>query len=570
MVEAAISWTEEEAAAIREQLNRMLSCELFAQASRQCRFLEYIVDATITGQAARLNQFVVGVDVFDRDADFDPVTDSIVRVEAGRLRSKLTEYYAGVGHNDPIVISLPKGGYGVHIEMQASTESADVTAPAQVPKSLRNTLVVLIVMVVIGGLYIARVMPIKSQSNDEIAGSSQATSLFDTAECAKEDLERQARNPTVAILPFDNMSADPGQEYFSDGITEDIITDLSIISGLTVISRHSTFVYKGRAISTREIGENLCARYVLEGSVRKKDNQLRITAQLIDALTDTHVWADRYDRYFDDVFAIQGEVSRMIVTALEIELTDQEQSRLGHVGTANTEAHDFFLRGRERFYLFTNDDIKQSLELFTEAIALDPNYAEAHAWKSRVLVYIFLSGMNNASEETVLPGIEHARIATELDELLPMAHANLGWALRWNHEIEAALASVKTAVELDRSFADAYLWLSMITASVRRGEESLAAIQNGIRVNPNYGVTYVLALGRAYLVLGQAEKALGLFERGVARNPNFLPNHVYRIFALEALGRTEEAAVVREDLSQLFPNYEFSAAYLFYYETEQL
>ena len=110
----------------------------------------------------------------------------------------------------------------------------------------------------------------------------------------------------------------------------------------------------------------------------------------------------------------------------------------------------------------------------------------------------------------------------------------------------------------------------MITASVRRGEESLAAIQNGIRVNPNYGVTYVLALGRAYLALGQAEKALGLFERGVARNPNFLPNHVYRIFALEALGRTEEAATVREDLSQLFANYEFSAAYLFYYETEQL
>ena len=569
MVETATSWTEKETEAIREQLNRMLNCELFAQASRQCRFLSYIVDATVTGQAARLNQFVVGVDVFDRDADFDPVTDSIVRVEAGRLRSKLTEYYAGVGHHDPIVISLPKGGYGVHIELQARTDRVDETAPTQAPKSLRTMLVVLIVIATIGGLYIARVMPIKSQSNGDIAGPVPAPTIFEAAECTKEDLDRQSQSPTVAILPFDNMSADPQQEYFSDGITEDIITDLSIISGLTIISRHSTFVYKGQSISIREIGENLCARYVLEGSVRREGNRLRITAQLIDALTDAHIWADRYDRYFDDVFAIQGEVSRMIVNALEVELTDQELSRLGHVGTGNTAAHDFFLRGRERFYLFTNDDINQSLELFSQAIALDPNYAEAHAWKSRVLVYIFLSGMNNVSEETVVPGIAHARLAIELDGLLPMAHANLGWALRWNHEIGEAIASVKTAIELDRSFADAYLWLSMINSSVRRGTEALDAIENGIRVNPNYGVTYVLALGRAYLALGQTEKALGLFERGVARNPNFLPNYVYRIFALEALGRTEDAATVRDDLSQTFPNYEFSAAYLFYYETEQ-
>ncbi len=220
--------------------------------------------------------------------------------------------------------------------------------------------------------------------------------------------------------------------------------------------------------------------------------------------------------------------------------------------------------------MFTNDDIEQSLDLFSQAIKLDPNYAEAHAWQSRVQVYFFLSGMNNVSEETVVPGIESARRAIELDPLLPMAHANLGWALSWDHQYEAAIASIKTAIELDRSFADAYLWLSMITASIRRGDEALAAIQSGIRVNPNYGVTYVLSLGRAYLALGQNDRALGLFERGVARNPNFLPNHVFRIFALEALGRDEEAAIVREDLSQIFPNFEFSAAYLFYYETEQL
>lgn len=564
MVETVASWSEAEAVAIREQLNRMLSCELFAQASRQCRFLNYIVEATITGQAGQLGQFVVGVDVFDRDASFDPVTDSIVRVEAGRLRSKLTEYYAGVGRDDPIVISLPKGGYGVHIEMNAGNVIADVATSQQISRPFKFTIVLLIVVLAISGIYVGLVMPTSTKTTGELSDAIQTSTAGNISECARRDPNHTAEKPAIAILAFDNMSADPEQEYFSDGITEDIITDLSIISGLTVIARHSTFAYKGRSISIKEIGENLCAQYVLEGSVRKEGNRLRITAQLIDAPTETHVWAQRYDRYFDDVFAIQGEVSRLIVSALEVALTDREQRRLGHIGTDNTTAHDLYMRARERFYLFTKEDINQSLELFSQAIALDPRYAEAYAWKSRVLVYLFISGVNNSSDETVGPAIALARRAIELDELLPMAHANLGWALRWSQEIEAAIPEIKLAIELDSNFADAYLWQSMIMSSAWRGQEALESIEKGIRVNPNYGVTYILALGRASLVLGQSEKALAQFERGVARNPKFLPNHVYKIFALESLGRIEDAATAGDDLSQIFPDYEFSAAYLFY------
>ncbi len=566
MVDAATSWTAEEEAAIREQLNRMLSCELFSQASRQSRFLSYIVEATLTGQTAQLNQFVVGVDVFDRDASFDPVTDSIVRVEAGRLRSKLTEYYAGIGSDDPIVISLPKGGYGIHVEMNAGNATTISTASQPVFKRSNTLLVVLVVLLTIGGVYIGFVKPIISETTKKNAGAADSTTIGYMSGCGREDLDRQAEKPAIAILPFDNMSADPEQEYFSDGITEDIITDLSIISGLTVISRHSTFVYKDQSISIRKIGENLCARYILEGSVRKEGNQLRITAQLIDALTDAHVWANRYDRYFDDVFAIQGEVSRMIVNALEVELTDMEQSRLGHVGTGNSAAYDLYIRGRERFYLFTQEGIGQSLDLFSQAIALDPLYAEAYAWKSRVLVYTFITGINNSNAETVGPAIEFARKAIELDELLPIAHANLGWALQWNRETEAAISAVGLAIELDSNFANAYLWLSMIMSSAGRGQEALDSIEKGLRVNPNYGVTYVLALGRAYFTVGEGDKALTQFDRGIARNPNFLPNHVYRIFALESLGRLEEAANAGDELSQIFPSYEFSAAYLFYFD----
>lgn len=552
MVEPVASWTEAESVAIREQLNRMLQRDLFVQASRQSRFLEYIVEATLSGQVGRLNQFVVGVDVFDRDETFDPVTDSIVRVEAGRLRSKLFEYYAGPGKNDPLLISLPKGGYGVKIEKRPEQKPAQESSTASPSRRPNTSFIVLVVGLVIGGIYFVFGMPAINETTGDLSGNDLQL------------IDRQPGRPAIAILPFDNMSADPDQEYFSDGITEDIITDLSIISGLTVIARHSTFVYKGQSIDIREIGKALGARYVLEGSVRKDGNQLRITAQLIDVLTNTHIWADRYDRNLDDVFAIQSEVSQMIVSALEVKLTDLEKARLGHKGTDSTVAHDLFLRGREQFYLFTGEDIDQSLDLFSRAIELDPRYAEAYAWKSRALVFTFISGINNSSEETIVPGIALAKKAIELDEFLPIAHANLGWALRWEQQYDEALSAVGVAIELDPNFADAYLWQSLIMSSVGRGRESIVSAEQGIRVDPSYGVTFIFALGRGYYALGEYEKALAQFERGVVRNPNFILNHIYKIFTLELFGRTKEAESAEDVLVQIYPDYKFSAAYLFY------
>lgn len=569
MVETVAGWTEAEAIAIREQLSRMLQCDLFAQANRQCRFLNFIVEATLSGQAERLNQFMIGVDVFDRDESFDPVTDSIVRVEAGRLRSKLNEYYAGIGQDDPILISLPKGGYGVLIQIKSGQEATRAPTSERISKQPKTSLIVLVVGLIIGGVYVGFFMPANIETTGDLSNALQTQNADNTSESVVQLIKRQAEKPIIAILPFDNMSTDPAQEYFSDGITEDIITDLSIISGLTVIARHSTFVYKGKSFSIREIGEKLGARYVLEGSVRKDGNRLRITTQLIDSLTDTQIWANRYDRNLDDIFAIQSEVSRMIVNALEVKLTDLEQKRLGHKGTDNTEAHDFFLRAREQFYLFTGEDINNSINLFSKSIDLDPLYAKAYAWKSRVLVYTFITGINNSSKETIGPALALARKAIELDDLLPMAHANLGWALRWSQEIEEAISEVGVAIELDANFADGYLWQSLILSAAGRGQEALVSVEQGIRVNPNYGVTYIFALGRAYLILGQNENALYQFDRGVVRNPNFILNHVYKIFVLELVGKNEEAAAAEDELMQVYPDYRFSAAYLFYTDEQQ-
>jgi adenylate cyclase len=508
MVEASSDRTPAEIGAIREQLQRVLQSNLFDHSERHTRFLRYVVEETLAGRAGRLNGFLVGVEVFDRDETFDPAVDSIVRVEAGRLRAKLREYYTGTGRADPVEIVLPKGGYAVRF-LTREVKPAVTTAPHS---------------------------PISTSQNAAAAAVDE--------------------DPIVAVLPFDNLSTDPEQEYFSDGITEDIITDLSRLSSLQVISRHSTFVYKGRAVRTREISEELGARYIIEGSVRKAGDRIRIIAQLIDVMNDIHLWAGRFDRELHDVFTIQAEVSRMIVDALKIKLTAQEEARLGHRGTESVEAHDYLLRGMEQFYLFTPESIDNAIAHLSKALELDPQYAEAYAWKSRIIVYNFAIGMNTAAEETVIPAIALARRAIELDELLPMGHANLGWALMWHREIDKALEEVQRAVDLDPNYADALLWHSLVFSSAGLGQEALASIERAISLNPHYIITYTFALGVAYYVLEQYEKALQHFERGIQRNPDFLPNHLLKTGILGLMeGREEEARSACARMQKLNPNY---------------
>jgi len=502
-----------ETRAIREQLNRILLSSLFTQADRQSRFLKYVVDATLVGHAKRLNQYLIGIEVFDRNESFDPAVDATVRVEAGRLRSKLREYYTEIGQDDPIIIELPKGGYAVQIQ----------TNPSE--------------------------------------GKLAETTLIDDAESHTMTVEEKS---AIAVLPFDNLSGDPEQEYFSDGITEDIITDLSKISGLFVISRHSTFVYKSKALNINAISNDLGVHYVLEGSVRRAGNRVRITAQLIDAVAEKHLWAERFDRDLEDIFEIQDEVSNKIVSALEVKLTHHEKRRLGHKGTEKVEAHDFLLRGQEQFNLFTPEGVNNAIELFSKAISCDPNYANAYACKSRAVLFPYIAGTNSSEKETVIPALELARKAIELDDLLPLAHANLGWVLKWHREIDEATAEAKVSVELDPNFADGYLWQSMILSSSGKGQEAIALIEKGIRINPYYNVVYILALGSAHFALGQYETALYHFNRGTERNPNFIPNHMYKTSVLGILGKNEEAKAAKIELQKVNPDYKKSAAYQFY------
>ncbi len=525
--------------AVRLQLNRIISGSVFAHAERLCRFLSYIVEATLDPSRDAVSQFDIALDVFDRDESFDPTVDAIVRVEAGRLRAKLAEYYIDEGVADPILIELPKGAYEANFREKASADQtigATQYAPAGswVAASALGLLL-------LGLAYFFTA----ERSPSELAGTSQNTS-------------------TIAVLPFVNLSDDPGQEYFSDGITEDIITDLSILSGLNVIARTSSFVYKDSPSGIREIGEELGATHILEGSVQRSGGRVRITAQLIDARSESHLWAERYNREIDDIFEIQDEVSSRIVSALQVALVGTEQSRLGLRTTDSIEAYDTFLRAKEQFYQFDESSIAASIELFSTAIERDPDFAEAHAWKARALTYAYLTGFIPSVELSLDPALHHAQTAVEIEPNLPSGHAILAWVHRWQSNFDEALISIDVAIDLDPNFSEALLWRSLILSEAGRGRDALVAIERSNRLNPNYGVTSIFALGRAHFEMGDFDSALAFLDRGIERNPSFLPTHVYRLAVLEQTQDDEAAMLEREVLENLNPDYQESAVYKFY------
>lgn len=542
------AWTEAECEAVRAQVERIIASDLFSHGERQSQFLRYIVEASLGGSDDNLNQYAIGVDVYGRGSEFDPTTDSIVRVEAGRVRSKLTQYYAAEGLEGRVVISLPKGGYAASIQFNESAPISDDRVRSFMPRWVISAALVLGVL----GTSFLVLNYVAPRADRNAVADAEVGSVH----------ARAAR--AIAVLPFDNMSADPEQEYFSDGITEDIITDLSTLPGLTVIARNSTFVYKDRPTSIRTVAQELNVSHVLEGSVRREGDRVRITAQLIDVETEGHIWADRYDRSIEDVFEIQEDVSREIVSALELALPIEGQSEKTERSAPNVYAHDAWLRGKEQFYGFDKTGVLHSIELFSMAIDRDENFAEAYAWKSRALIFAFVSGFMTSKENTVDKALQLAEQAIEIDDTLPSAHANLAWAMRWNNELEEAGTVVARATKLDPNFADAFLWKSLILSSAGEGPEALNAIQSSNLLNPNYGATSIFALGRAHFALGNFDEAITAFNRGIDRNPDFLPNHTFKLFALEKKGDLDGAIVAKAMMAQINPDYERSASYLYY------
>jgi adenylate cyclase len=356
--------------------------------------------------------------------------------------------------------------------------------------------------------------------------------------------------PSVAVLPFSNLSQDPSQEYFSDGVTEDLITGLSKVSGLFVIARNSVFTYKGKAVKVRDVGRELGVRYVLEGGVQRSGSRVRITAQLVDATTGYHIWAERYDREVNDIFALQDEVTQRIVSAMAVKLTEAEKRRLGRPPTGNPEAYDLVLRGHEERRLTTRDGNAEARRLFVKALDLDPNYAAAYlglAW-THLQSWQF---MWSTDREGLERARELAERAIALNESLVGAHHVLGQIYLWMKQHDRAIAEAQQAVALAPNDADGYETLAETLCWSGKPEECIQAIRHAMRLNPHYPYFYDWTLGHGYYLTGQRQQALDSFARALKGNPNFLPAHAYRGVLFTELGRMNEAREEFEQASHL-------------------
>jgi adenylate cyclase len=358
--------------------------------------------------------------------------------------------------------------------------------------------------------------------------------------------------PSIAVLPFVNMSGDPEQGYFSDGITEDLITDLSKLSGLFVIARNSVFLYKGKAVKPEQVSHELGVQYILEGSVRKAGARVRITAQLVYASTGYHLWAERYDRDLQDIFAVQDEVTHKIVAALQVKLAEGEQDRLGQAPTDNLEAYDYYLRGRELQAHMTPETNAQARQLFEQAIALDARFAVAYASMGWTYFEQWALGWSTAPQ-TLEQAFILAQQTISLDDSLSDGHRLLGAVYLWKKQYEQAIAAAERAIALDPNGADSYAALGDILNWAGRPEESVHLIEQAMRLNPQYPTWYLWNLGHAYYLTGRYEEAIATLKRTVIRNPDFMPAHAYLSTIYAELDREQDAEAEGEEFVRLSP-----------------
>ena len=480
--------------------------------------------------AARKMEFRIGINVGDVIVEDDRIYGDGVNIAArleglaepggicisgvvyDQVENKLTELnlaYESLGEQTVKNIAKPVMAYRVSI----SAETSLSTPPPHFSASRSAT-------------------PSRSSSPDHEFGSLANTRS--TATSTPSD------KPSIAVLPFANLSGDPEQEYFSDGITEDLLTDLSKLSGLFVISRNSAFLYKGRAVKAEQVGKELGARYMLEGSVRKAANRVRITAQLIDTATGYHLWAERYDRELEDIFTVQDEVTRQIVSALQVKLTAGENGRLGRPPTTNLEAYEYFLRGLEAFARRTPAMNALAKQMFEQAIALDSHFAAAYARLGRAYM-IERAFQWNDDPQLSERAAALAQQALALDNALPGAHQTLAYVHLLARQFDQALAEARQAVTLDPNDADACVTLGEILSCAGEPQEAVGLIERALQLDPHYPPSYLFALGQAHYLLGRYEEAIVAYKRLLTRNPDHSRAYFFLALLYYEVGRKQDA-----------------------------
>jgi TolB-like protein/Flp pilus assembly protein TadD len=481
---------ESEAYAVRRQLDRVLASAGFSRNERMARFLRFVVEHHLEGKDSELKESVIAVEVFGRRPDHDPAQDSIVRTEAGRLRARLAEYYKGEGRGDALVIELPKGGY-VPVFRQAvgASEAAAGLPDRSVPRLVRWWL---------------------------FTGIGCVVALV--AAVGWWRVQHQNAPIPIAVLPLITLSQEPNSDYFADGLTGEIIRNLSTIDGLVVRSQTSSFVFKGKPQNVRDAGRQLNADYIVEGSVLRSGQHLRIDAELIRVRDDFPLWSGRYDRELTDIFAIQDEISQGIVNSLRLKL-----GRGRRRYETSVEAYDLYLRARAfgGGGQFGQPGWRQSIPFFEQAIAKDPTFAPAYA--GLAVAHVILS--NNFNNN----------IPEELTKILPAA---------------------ERAVQLDPLSAEAYDALGAAYAREGQWEQSEKNFIHAIEIQPSRAESHADLAAFLLLPLGRTEEALQHLRIAERNDPLSSFVHLWLGDALADAGRNEEAARACEKMSELNANKE--------------
>ncbi|MFC1875911.1 alpha/beta fold hydrolase [Thermodesulfobacteriota bacterium] len=370
----------------------------------------------------------------------------------------------------------------------------------------------------------------------------------------KEKLELPDK-PSIAVLPFDNMSGDPDQEYFSDGLTEQIINGLCKVSNLFVIARNSSFAYKGKSISIKQVAKELGVRYILEGSVQRAGDRVRITAQLIDATTDYHMWSENYDRDLTDIFALQDEITMKLIFAMEINLTAGKQARLWEGGTTNIQAYDRCMRGNDCLSRNNEKDNKQAQQFYKEAINIDGAYAMPYGMLGFTHIFDLLYRWSKAPLQSFEEAEKNVEKAHALNDSLDMAHSLLGWIYLFKRQHDMAIKEGERAIELNPNGAVAHAQLAFILCLSDETELAIKLLKRAFRLDPIPPPHFYIILAMAYRNNGQYEKAIELSERGLVGNPDQLSVYLTLAASYYLLGQTEEAHKAVEEVLRIDPNF---------------
>jgi TolB-like protein/Tfp pilus assembly protein PilF len=361
--------------------------------------------------------------------------------------------------------------------------------------------------------------------------------------------------PSIAVLAFENMSGDPEQEYFSDGIVEDIITDLSKFTGLFVIARNSSFAYKGTLPNLRDACRELGVRYVLEGSVRRVADRVRVTAQLIDGDSGGHVWAERYDRDLHDVFAVQDEVTRDIVSALALKLTPGERDRVRRRTTENLEAYEHFLRGRDQAFRDTPQANAQARAMLEKAIELDPKFSPAFSHLSRNHVIAYVNRWGERPDECLELAMELGQRAVELDDTNPHAYFAVAAAALWMKQHERAAEAAGKCLAVEPNFAEGHAVFGLILVYSGKPREAIASLNKAMRLDPHYRDIYLHLLALAHVQLEEYEAAASVLKRRLVRKPESDISRVLLAATYGHLGNCEQGRAEWAEALRVNPDY---------------